>query len=177
LHKLFALEGFLARLASSPHAAQLVLKGGLLLAAYGECRPTRDVDMQARAVPGERDQVLHLVRDIAATPVDDGLVFDTDAATAEIIRDDDEYSGVRVTLISTLASSKLSLHVDVNIGDPISPAPRVVELPRLLGGTITLAGYPLPMVCAEKIITGGFGECRLLSGLVVCLQNSRAVRG
>jgi hypothetical protein len=28
-----------------------------------------------------------------------------------------------------------------------------VHLPRLLGGTISLAGYPLPMVYAEKIIT------------------------
>ena len=28
-----------------------------------------------------------------------------------------------------------------------------MHLPRLLGGTIALAGYPLPMVYAEKIIT------------------------
>lgn len=46
-----------------------------------------------------------------------------------------------------------TLHVDVNIGDPIWPAPRTVDLPRLLGGTISLVGYPLPMVYAEKIIT------------------------
>ena len=153
LQQLFALEGFLARLASSPHAEQLVLKGGMLLAAYGERRPTRDVDMQAQAVSGERDLVLSLVRVIAMVPIDDGLVFETDTATAEIIRDDDEYSGVRVSLTATLASAKLSLHVDVNIGDPIWPAPRVIDLPRLLGGTLALVGYPLPMVCAEKIIT------------------------
>lgn len=138
LQQLFALEGFLARLASSPHAEQLVLKGGMLLAAYGERRPTRDVDVQAQAVSGEREEMLRLVRDIASTPLDDGLVFDAESATAEIIREDDEYSGVRVSLTATLASAKLSLHVDVNIGDPIWPAPRVVELPRLLGGTITL---------------------------------------
>ena len=85
LHQLFALEGFLARLAASPHAERLVLEGGMLLAAHGERRPTRDVDMQARAVAGERDQVLNLVREIAATPVEDGIVFDTDTASAEII--------------------------------------------------------------------------------------------
>lgn len=33
LQQLYALEGFLARLAESPHAEQLVLKGGVLLAA------------------------------------------------------------------------------------------------------------------------------------------------
>ena len=130
-----------------------MLKGGVLLAAYDARRPTRDVDIQARAIIGDRDDVLRLVRDIAAGALDDGLVFDTDAATVDIIRDDDEYSGVRVTLTATLASAKLSLHIDVSIGDPIWPAPPTVHLPKLLGGTITLAGYPLSMVYAEKIIT------------------------
>jgi hypothetical protein len=41
----------------------------------------------------------------------------------------------------------------VNFGDPVWPAPRTVELPRLLGGVITVTGYPLPMVFAEKVVT------------------------
>lgn len=153
LHQLYALEGFLTRLSRSPHADRLVLKGGVLLAAYDARRPTRDVDVQAQAIAGNRDDVLQLICGIAAVAVDDGLVFDTDAATADVIRDDDEYSGVRVTLTATLASAQLSLHIDVSIGDPIWPAPRTVDLPRLLGGSITLTGYPLTMVYAEKIIT------------------------
>jgi nucleotidyltransferase AbiEii toxin of type IV toxin-antitoxin system len=154
LHQLYALEGFLARLAGSPYSDKFVLKGGVLLAAYDARRPTRDVDMQARAIAGDRDDVLQLVRGIAAVPLGDGLTFDIRAATAEIIRDDDEYSGVRVTLTAALATAKLSLHVDVSVGDPIWPAPRAVELPRLLGGpAIRVAGYSLPMVYAEKIVT------------------------
>lgn len=153
LHQLYALEGFLARLAVSPHADTLVLKGGVLLAAYDARRPTRDIDMQARTIAGECDDVLHLVREIAAVSMDGGLAFDADASTAETIREEDEHSGVRVSLTARLATARRSLHVDVNIGDPIWPAPRMVELPRLLGGTITLSGYPLPMVYAEKIIT------------------------
>lgn len=153
LHQLYALEGFLARVADSRQGDTLVLKGGVLLAAYDARRPTRDVDMQARAIVGEREGVLRLVRDIAAIPMNDGIVFDTDAATAEVIRDEDDYTGVRVTLTARLASARLSLHVDINVGDPIWPAPRLVDLPRLLGGTIRLPGYPLPMVYAEKITT------------------------
>ena len=75
LHQLYALEGFLARLAASPHAERLVLKGGVLLAVYDARRPTRDVDMQARAIVGEREDVLLLVHEIAAVPMDDGLVW------------------------------------------------------------------------------------------------------
>lgn len=176
LHQLYALEGFLARLAASPHADKLVLKGGVLLAAYDARRPTRDVDLQARVIAGERSDVLQLVSDIAAIPVEDGLTFDVDTATAETIREEDEYSGVRVTLTATLATARLTLHVDVNIGDPIWPAPIPVDLPRVLGGSITLAGYPLPMVYAEKIITAlqrgtsntrwrDFADLHLLTGL------------
>lgn len=153
LHQLYALEGFLARLAGSPHAEQLILKGGALLAAYGARRPTRDIDLQARSVQADIEQVKVLVAGIAAFDLDDGLVFDTAAATAHTIRDDDQYSGVRVGVAGTLANARLSLHVDVNVGDPIWPAPSAVDVPRLLGGNITVVGYPLSMVLAEKIVT------------------------
>jgi hypothetical protein len=41
LHQLYALEGFLDRLSRSSHHPNFVLKGGVLLAAYAERRPTR----------------------------------------------------------------------------------------------------------------------------------------
>ena len=47
LLQLYALEGFLARLAASDHRRQFVVKGGVLLAAFGTRRPTRDIDFQA----------------------------------------------------------------------------------------------------------------------------------
>jgi hypothetical protein len=43
--------------------------------------------------------------------------------------------------------------VDVSVGDPITPEPQIVRLPRILGGTIAVRGYPLAMVHAEKIVT------------------------
>jgi len=178
LHALYALEGFLARLSTSAHADKLVLKGGVLLAAFDARRPTRDVDLQAQAMANDTVSLLDLVRDIAATPPaegEDGLYFDTEHATAEIIRDEDEYSGVRVSLTARLSQAKVAFHVDVNVGDPIWPAPRPVELPRLLGGSIRLRGYPIPMVHAEKIVTAisrgtantrwrDFGDVHVLSG-------------
>jgi Nucleotidyl transferase AbiEii toxin, Type IV TA system len=68
LFALYALEGFLTRLAGSPHNEQLVLKGGVLLAAFGARRPTRDVDLQAWAVANDVDTVRGLVCSIAASP-------------------------------------------------------------------------------------------------------------
>lgn len=51
--------------------------------------------------------------------------------------------------ISTRAD--VTFHVDV--GDPITPAPRRVAIPKLLGGELHVLGYPLVMVHAEKIVT------------------------
>jgi hypothetical protein len=153
LLSLHALEGFLARLAISTERDRFVLKGGVLLAAYDLRRPTRDVDLQAQDLSNDAATVLAVVRSIAALPFADGLVFDTSAATAEVIRDEDEYSGVRVTLRARLATADVPLHIDVNVGDPISPAPQEIALPRTLGAPVKLRGYPMAMVHAEKIVT------------------------
>jgi Nucleotidyl transferase AbiEii toxin, Type IV TA system len=172
---LFALEGFLDRLSMSPRAGDLVLKGGVLLAVYDARRPTRDVDLQANALGNDTATVLGLVRGIASIAIDDGLVYEGAAATAEIIRDGDENPGVRVSMSCGLATARLVFHVDVNIADPVSPPAQQVLLPRLLGGTISLLGYPLAMVYAEKIVTAmqrgtlntrwrDFADLYLLSG-------------
>lgn len=150
---LYALEGWLDRLSVSQWNGDLVLKGGVLLAAYNARRPTRDVDLQAQAMTNDEPTILAMVQRIAAIPRDDGLHYNHAFATAETIRDDDQYSGVRVTMSCQLATARLRFHVDVNVGDPVWPAAAEVELPRLLGGTITVRGYPLSMVHAEKIVT------------------------
>ncbi|MGH3380343.1 MAG: nucleotidyl transferase AbiEii/AbiGii toxin family protein [Actinoallomurus sp.] len=153
LHQLYALEGFLARVTQLPYSNQLVIKGGVLLAAYDVRRPTRDIDVQGQHIPLDAGNVVQMVREIAAIALDDGLEFDTAAATASPIRDEDEYGGIRIGLTGRLATARLSLHIDVNVGDPIWPGPQPVTLPRLLGGELHLTGYPLPMILAEKIIT------------------------
>ena len=155
LIQLYVLEGFLDWLASSRHASNLVLKGGVLLAAYDLRRPTRDVDLQGRRLENDSEAVLQIVKEVAVIDSPDGLIFRLDAPRAEIIRDgaDDEYSGVRVALRCSLATADVVFHVDINVGDPIWPSPEQVTLPRLLGGSLVLSGYPLPMVLAEKIVT------------------------
>ncbi|WP_242511403.1 nucleotidyl transferase AbiEii/AbiGii toxin family protein [Pengzhenrongella frigida] len=156
LLQLYVLEGFLARLAVSEVRQSFVLKGGVLLAAFDSRRPTKDVDLAAIDLAGDTQTILELVRRVlvAEPPGDDGVEFVGDTATAEIIREDDEYSGVRVHIEAHLASAKLPFHVDVNEGDPIWPEPTTVAVPRLRGGDpIELPGYPMHMVHAEKIVT------------------------
>jgi Nucleotidyl transferase AbiEii toxin, Type IV TA system len=156
--RLYALEGFLLRLAHSPHKDMFVLKGGVLLAAYGLRRPTTDIDGSALQTSNDVADIRQFVVAAASTALpaelDDGLTFDLDNVTAEAIRDEDRYSGVRIRLAARLASAREPFHVDVSIGDPIWPAPTEIWMPRLLGQEpIQLRGYPMEMVLAEKIVT------------------------
>lgn len=156
LLRLYILEGFLARLAASTVRDRLVLKGGVLLAVFGIRRPTRDVDLAALRLSNDTDRMRDLVRTILTTrPAhEDGITYDTSSLTAASIRDEEDYTGVRITATATLASAALSFGIDINVGDPIVPAPQPIQVPRLRGGSdLDLIGYPLPMVHAEKIVT------------------------
>lgn len=127
--QLYVLEGFLARLSASPFAARLVLKGGVLLAAYDVRRPTADVDLAGQRLLNDSVNVREMIVEVADLQFNDGIVFETSDATADIIRDEDAYSGVRISLNARLASARLVFHIDVNVGDPIQPAPVRIQLP------------------------------------------------
>jgi predicted nucleotidyltransferase component of viral defense system len=153
LIQLYALECFLDRLIHSKFAGNFILKGGVLLAALDARRPTRDIDFAARSIENTPEKVLSAVRAIAAISLEDGMEFDSNRATAETIRDEGGYTGIRVTLGGTLSRAEIRFHVDVNVGDPIWPQPQQVNIPRLIEGIIVISGYPLEMVLAEKIVT------------------------
>ncbi|MEA5117987.1 MAG: nucleotidyl transferase AbiEii/AbiGii toxin family protein, partial [Propionicimonas sp.] len=153
---LYTLEGLLARIALSTYRDDFVLKGGVLLAAFAARRPTKDIDLQATRLTGDLDEVAKRIRVIAALELADGLVFDPATVTAATIRDEDDYAGVRIKITATLGTARLTIGVDVNFGDPIWPAPQLIDLPRTISiglPPLTLLGYPLTMVLAEKIVT------------------------
>jgi hypothetical protein len=88
---------------------------------------------------------------VLAESRDDGWTFKS--SSAETIREHDAYSGVRVTVSASLASALVTFHVDVNVGDIVWPPAASVLVPRLLGGQITVRGYSLSMILAEKLVT------------------------
>ena len=156
LQTLYVLEALLARLAVSRHRADFVLKGGVLLAAFAARRPTKDIDLQATGLENDADAVAARFWEIAHIELPDGVVFDTQGLTATVIREVDEYAGIRVRLVGGLGNARVTIGIDVNFGDPIWPSPSLINLPRILDlgqEPLTLLGYPLTMVLAEKIVT------------------------
>lgn len=154
LLQLYVLESFLRRLVRSRHDERLVLKGGLLMAAFDVRRATRDVDLLALRTDSEPAVVERLVAEIAAVDVEDGVVFPLDTIAGEPIRDGDVYPGVRAVLEARLATARIKLSVDVSVGDPVVPAPIRTTVPVLLGDDpIDVLAYPKPTVVAEKLVT------------------------
>lgn len=154
LLQLYVLESFLRRIVLSPYRDRLVLKGGMLLAAFQLRRPTRDLDVLALRVDNDPTAVQTLIRDITSVAGNDGVEFQEDTITASVIRDGDAYPGVRASLDARLATARLKLSVDVNVGDPVVPAPIPTAVPTILEGeAIEVLAYPRAMVVAEKLVT------------------------
>ncbi|MFT4103400.1 MAG: nucleotidyl transferase AbiEii/AbiGii toxin family protein [Burkholderiaceae bacterium] len=153
---MYVVERWLARLSRSAYAENFVLKGGMLLASFGNRRPTVDADALARNMNADQQTVAARVVAVAAVAdPDDGVEFLTDTITTQLIRGDALYAGVRVVMGARLATAQVKLRLDVNFGDPVTPEPRLVELPALRPGVepICVLGYPLETVLAEKITT------------------------
>lgn len=128
----------------------------MLLASFGTRRPTVDADALARNMASDQETVARRVAEIAAIEdPDDGVEFLSDTVTTAVIRDDALYSGVRVTMTARLATAQVKLRLDINFGDPVTPAPRTVVLPSLRPDAppIRVLGYPIETVLAEKLVT------------------------
>jgi hypothetical protein len=147
------LESFLDRLTRTSHADDFVLKGGILLAAYGVRRPTKDTDSNAINTDVTAEHLARVVRDIAANNVDDGVVFDVNTISVQEIREQADYPALRVRVAASIGPWKGVAAWDVSTGDPIVPPPRRVTIDRIIGEPITLLGYAPETTVAEKGVT------------------------
>jgi hypothetical protein len=149
----FAMERFLYRLAQSSHADKFILKGALMFTAWGgpPSRPTKDIDLLAR-MDNAVEAVEAVIREVCGRMVEaDGLVFDVESVTGEAIKEDADYSGVRVTFLVTLQNARVSMQIDMGFGDVVTPGATMTTYPVLLDfAAPQLLGYPRETVVSEK---------------------------
>ena len=153
---MYVVERWLARLAISAYRDDFVLKGGMLLASFGARRPTADADALARNMAADEQTVVQRVVDIALIAMpEDGVRFDADSVRAQQIREEAVYAGTRVRMDAHLATADVRLSLDINFGDPVTPGPQPIQLPPLRPGMepISILGYPVETVIAEKLMT------------------------
>ena len=149
----YAIERFLYRLGVSSHRDRFVLKGASLFALWGGSvyRPTRDLDFTGYGIADEAD-VLAALREICMLSPVDELIFDPDTLNAEPIRDDSEYSGLRIRLAARLGTSRIPIQIDIGFGNAIEPSPQYADYPTLLDDPKPrIRTYPPEAVIAEKL--------------------------
>ena len=150
----YALERLLFRLSRSSHSNEFVLKGAMLFRVWANDphRPTRDLDLLGQGEPSP-ERCIDVFREICQVQVpDDGVVFVPETVVAERIKEDQEYGGVRVTLMSRIENARVPIQVDIGFGDAVVPSPTVLDYPTLLGQPAPrLRVYPMPVVVAEKL--------------------------
>lgn len=150
----YANERLLFRIATSEHGQRFVLKGAALFTLWTgkPHRATRDLDLLGFGDPGE-EHVREVFAEVLALGVpDDGVRFDLGTLSVGLIREEQEYGGVRVELLARLTNAHVRLQVDVGFGDAITPEASVVEFPPLLDFPAPrLRAYPRETVVAEKL--------------------------
>lgn len=150
----YANERLLFRLASSNHASRFVLKGAALFTVWTgkPHRATRDLDLLGFGDPGVGNVRAAITEVLTLDVADDGVRFDLDSLTVGLIREEQEYGGVRVDVIARVTAAQVRLQVDVGFGDAITPEAAVVEFPALLDFPAPrLRAYPRETVVAEKL--------------------------
>ena len=149
----FALERFLYRLSQSKYSNDFVLKGAMLFQVWGGAmhRPTRDLDLLSFGVP-DVAYFTTTIREICAQELlNDGVHFQADSVLLERIKEDDEYQGLRATLIAKLDTARIPVQIDIGFGDATFPKPLTIDYPTLLElPKPKLRAYSKETVIAEK---------------------------
>ncbi len=150
----YAAERFLYRLGESRHRDRYVLKGGMLLALWGDIiyRPTRDLDFSGYG-DATGDEVGSVVADICTVRApDDGMVFDTSKLTVEPIHEEGDYQSHRARFEATVAKARVRMQIDFGFGDSVYPQPPEVDYPVLLEAPRPrIRVYSRESVVAEKV--------------------------
>lgn len=149
----YAIERFLYRLGRSRHAEKLLLKGALLLRVWQipMARPTMDIGMLGRTA-GTPEALVVILRECMALKVeDDGMRYDPEGVTTEAITLDADYQGWRIRFKASLGNARVTMQVDVGIGDVVYPAPIWIDYPVLLDQPAPhLLAYTPENAIAEK---------------------------
>ena len=150
----YMLERFLERISLSSYRDNYIIKGGFLIASMVglDTRATMDMDATIKGYPVKEDSIRKMIEEILGIPIEDGITFRLQSIHE--IREDDEYSGYRASLIAEYGRMAVPLKLDITSGDKITP--REIEYSYKLmweNRSISILAYNLSTILAEKLET------------------------
>lgn len=152
--RFYMYDRFVERLSKSKYKDNFILKGGFYLSKlFGlDNRSTMDIDTAIRKTEFTEENLIVMINEIISIDVGDNVKFKIEKT--ELIREEDEYGGLRITINFMLENIKDKLHIDLATGDPIYPRPDNYKYESLIGDEIyKVWSYNLETILAEKIET------------------------
>jgi len=152
----FFQERFLFRLSISDYRDVLILKGALLLVSHNisRYRPTRDVDFLGKTVSNKMEDCKNIISEIVKIDAKDGIAFDDEKIKAELITEESDYNGIRISVPYKMDTIIGNLSIDIGYGDKIVDGPVELDYPTLIDlPSPKLMVYSLESSIAEKFET------------------------
>lgn len=150
----YMMERFLERVSLSKYQNNFIIKGGFLISSMVgiSARSTMDIDATIKRYSLNENSIKEMIDDILNVYLDDGVSFEV--KNIGEIREDDEYNGYRVTLMSHYQTIKVMIKIDITTGDKITPNEIQYEHYLMFEERcIKLKAYNLVTILAEKIET------------------------
>lgn len=150
----YMMERLLERVSNSPYKSSFILKGGMLISAMIglESRTTMDIDATIRNHPLTVENIQRIFNEILTLDINDGVSFRLKWINE--IRENDIYSGFRISMDCFYDTLAVPIKVDLTSGDRITP--HVIEYKYKLlmeERWISIYSYNLETILAEKIET------------------------
>lgn len=150
----FMLERLLERISVSKYQKNFILKGGFLIAAMVglDTRATMDMDATIKGWSVNEESIKKMFIDICEIDLYDDITFELKKISE--IREEDEYTGYRVSLSANYSPMAIPLKLDITTGDKITPREVEYRFKLMLEDReISVLAYNLETVMAEKLET------------------------
>lgn len=151
----YMFERLLERLSVSEYKENIVLKGGMLVAAMVgiDNRATMDMDATLKSYPLTEQSVLQVLTDICNMQLFDDVSIHVIKALP--IRKDDIYGGLRVSLEAVYDTIITPISIDISTGDAITPAAVWYKFHGMFDEEkeIEVLAYNIETIFAEKFET------------------------
>ena len=171
----YAIERFLYRLSQSNYAGQFVLKGAQLFRLWTDSsfRPTRDLDLLRYGSP-DMAELEAIFRNICEMAIDvpDGIMYLPKTVRGQVIREENEYDGVRIRFEYRIDKVGQFMQIDIGFGDVTVPPVEECSFPSMLDlPAANLKAYSRETVIAEKVqamVFLGMANSRMKDFFDVC---------
>ena len=150
----YGFERTLYGISLSKYKERFILIGGMFLYALFDgtyARITRDIDLLAKNIPNNADDMTEIFKEIFAMDGHDALKFDIGTLKVKNITEFKKYHGVNVKITGFLDKTRIPVSIDIGFDDVVYPQKMKMGFPVILDMDVPeIYAYSLYSVIAEK---------------------------